>query len=117
MVQQGKGRSLPTGNVVVLGIVALDEDPLAGPAADHRRLRTVGRLIAAPCTDQGHDGVRSGGAGKSLLAFLGAGAQRVRVEAFLGFDAYGSVVLTHEGLLHVAAEVLRRLDLTPRTAA
>src|SRR5207248_11297915 len=88
--------------------VALAEDPLAGPAADDRRLRAVGRLIAAPRTNQSHDGVRGGGARKSLLAFLGAGAQRVRVEPFLGFDAYGSVVLTHEGLLHVAAGVLRR---------
>jgi hypothetical protein len=40
-------RPIPAGDVAVLGVVALDQEPLARPASNQRRLRTVIRRVAA----------------------------------------------------------------------
>jgi hypothetical protein len=59
-------------------------------------------------TDERDHRVRRAGAGEALFAFLEPAPQAVGAEPLLCFDADGMMVLTHEGLLQIAAEVLRR---------
>src|SRR5260370_7202129 len=50
-VELRKPRAFPARDIIVLGVIALDQDALAGPAADQRRLRTVCRHIATARTN------------------------------------------------------------------
>src|SRR5580704_19594941 len=106
------GRSRAGLRLVVTGLLGrlkrclgLDFDL---PSADERRLRAVGGHVAAASTDERDHRVRRAGAGEALFAFLEPAPQAVGAEPFLGFDADGMVILTHEDLLQIAAEVLRR---------
>jgi hypothetical protein len=96
-VELRKPRAFPARDILVLGIVALNKNALAGPAADQRRLRAIGRHIAAASADECDDRVRSAGAAKALFAFLEAAVHAGGVEALFGFDADRVVVLSHRG--------------------
>jgi hypothetical protein len=109
----GDGLSVGVGSQarIILYYATLHEHPLAGPTTDQRRLRAIGGPVAAAGTDERCYRVRRAGAGKALFAFLEPAPQTVGAEPFLCFDADGMMILTHEGLLDVAAGVLRRRDL------
>jgi hypothetical protein len=96
-VKLRKPRAFPAWDIIVLSVIALDQDALAGPAADQRRLRAVGRHVAAAGADEGDDCVGSAGAAKALFAFLEAAVHAGGVEPLFGFDADGAVVLSHKG--------------------
>jgi hypothetical protein len=73
----------------------LDQDALATPATDQRRLRTVSWHIAAARADECDDRVGSAGAVEALFTFLEAAVHAGGVEPLFGFDADGVVVLSH----------------------
>src|SRR5271165_6677003 len=103
-------RAIPARDITVLGVVALDQDALAGPAANERRLRTVSRHIAAAGADERDHRVDGAGAGKPLLAFLETAVHAVGAEALFGFDADRVVVLSHRVSPSVRSGLLRRRD-------
>src|SRR5271165_1191646 len=80
-VQFRKLRAFPASDISILGIIALDQNALAGPAANQRRLRAIGRHIAAACADEYDDRVGRAGAAKPLLAFLEPAVHAGGVEA------------------------------------
>src|SRR5271165_5471462 len=106
-------RAIPARDITVLGVVALDQDALAGPAANQRRLRTVGRHIAATGADERDHRVDGAGAAKPLLAFLETLIHAVGVEPLFGFDADRVMVWSHWGSPSVRSEVAP----TPRPGA
>src|ERR1700730_3101183 len=69
-VELRKPRAFPALDILVLGIVALDKNALAGPATDQRRLRAIGGHIAATRADKCDDRVGRAGAAEALFAFL-----------------------------------------------
>src|SRR5260370_17409002 len=69
-VELRKPRTFPARDITVLGVIALDQDALAGPVADQRRLRTVCRHVPAAGADECDDRVGRAGAIEALFAFL-----------------------------------------------
>src|SRR6516162_1735514 len=97
-VELRKPRAFPARDIIVLGVVALDENALAGPAADQPRLRAIGRHVAAAGAGKCDDRVGRAGAVKPLLTFLETAVHAGGVEPLFGFDADRVVVLSHKGI-------------------
>src|SRR5271166_6484392 len=106
-------RAIPARDIIVLSVVALDQDALASPAAHQRRLRAIGWHVAAAGADKCDHRVDGAGAGKPLLAFLEPAVHTVGVEPLFGFDAVRVVVLSHWGSPSVRSGVAP----TPRPGA
>jgi hypothetical protein len=96
-VELRKPRAFPARDILVLGIVALDEDAFAGPAADQRRLRTVCRHVSTAGANECDDRVGSAGAVEALFTFLEPAVHAGGVEPLSSVDTDGMMVLSHRG--------------------